>query len=97
MRMFVKIEAYDSVIAQEDIRRARAVVGEKIQAVMATGKVRSSGVFGDMRGGYFDLDIDTAEEFNELVGDLVDFARIETHPVASFESLAELFEKSPPR
>lgn len=50
-------------------------------------------VFADARGGYFILDIDSAQEYQELLGDVVDLARVESHPLVSFEDLAAFFEK----
>ena len=40
-----------------------------VQRVMGSGKVESAGIFPGKRGGYFVLNVDSAEELMEMVGD----------------------------
>ena len=93
MRFFVKIAISETIHGAEDVQVRRAV-GEQIQKVAASAKMESGGAFGDSRGGYMILNVDTSGELRELVGlPFLANAQIECHPLTSFEELAAFFKK----
>jgi hypothetical protein len=93
MEVFVKFEAYDTLIDREQIMHTRQVGGQQLQQLLESGKVRASGFFADARGAFFVLDVGSSEELFEMLAPLTDFVRIETHPVVSAEKVTEFFER----
>ena len=93
MEVFAKYEARDTITDREQVLHLRQVVGAHFQRLFETGKVRASGVFVGVRGGFFVLDVDSSDELFEMLVPIVDYIRIETHPLTSFEKLGEFFEK----
>ena len=93
MEVFVKLEAYDTLIDREQIMHTRQVGGRQLQQMLESGKVRASGFFADARGAFFVLDVASSEELFEMLAPLTDFVRIETHPLVSAEKVMEYFER----
>jgi hypothetical protein len=93
MEVFAKYEARDTITDREQVLHLRQVVGAHIQRIFETGKVRASGVFADERAGFFVLDVASSDELFEMFAPVVDYVRIETHPLTSVEKLGEFFEK----
>ena len=93
MEVFAKYQVQGSITDREQVLHLRQVVGAHIQRLFETGKVRANGVFADARGGFFVLDVDSSDELFEMFFPIVDYIRIETHPLTSVEKLGELFEK----
>ena len=71
----------------------RQVGGRQLQQIMQSGKVRASGVFADARAAFFVLEVDSAEELFDMFAPVVDYFRIETHPLTTAEKLGEFFER----
>ena len=96
MRFFVKFEVFESVIGDDEVKRAREILGRQIQKAQNSGKLVDGGMFGDKRGGFLVLDIDKSSDMYELLGGaILDNCHVESHPVLSFEELVEFFEKQP--
>ena len=94
MKMMVLFTAFESIIGPDSVARLRAQVAEAMKRIGQSGKLESGGIFADRRGGYMILNINEAEEMNELFGgDLLDNFRIESHPLFSFDRLAKFFEE----
>jgi muconolactone delta-isomerase len=93
MEVFAKYEVRDTITDREQVLHLRQVVGAHIQRLFETGKVRASGVFVGARGGFFVFDVDSADELFEMLVPIVDYWRMETHPLTSVEKLGEFFEK----
>ena len=93
MEVFVKLEAYDTLIDREQILHTRQVGGRQMQQMLESGKVKASGMFADARGAFFVLEVDSSEEPFEMLARVSDFARLETHPVVAPEKLMEYFER----
>ena len=68
-------------------------VGETIQKIMKTGKVKESGTFVGDRKGFFLIESSSAEELLRLFAPLYDVAKPEIQPVVSFELLPKIFEE----
>ena len=97
MRLFLKIEAFESLVGKEAVAEARGSFGAAIGRIMGSGKVEFSGIFADARGGIFVLNVDTAEDVVELLGgEILDVAKVETHPLTTTEWLKQYFENNPP-
>ncbi len=93
MEVFVKLEAYDTLVDREQIMHTRQVGGLQMQRMLESGKVKASGMFADARGAFFVLDVDSSEELFEMLAPLTDFVRIETHPLVSPQKVMEFFER----
>ena len=93
MEVFVKLEAYDTLVDREQILHTRQVGGRQMQRMLESGKVKTSGMFADARGAFFVLDVDSSEELFEMLAPLTDFVRIESHPLVSPEKVMEYFER----
>ena len=93
MEVFAKYEVRDTITDREQVLHLRQVLGAHIQRLFETGKVRASGAFADERAGFFVLDVASSDELFEMFAPVVDYVRIETHPVSSVEKVGEFFEK----
>ena len=96
MKMFANFQVYSSITDRDAIPRLRQLAGDMVQRVMGSGKVESAGVFPGKRGGYFVLNVDSAEELMELVGDAHEVFDVTWNPVVSPETLGEFFTQHPP-
>ena len=94
MEVFVKFEVFDTIYDREDVLALRQAVGQNMQRIEQSGKVKEFRAFSDARGGFMLVDIDSGRELRELIGfTLLDHFHIETHPVTTAEELAEFFEQ----
>jgi hypothetical protein len=93
MEMFVRFEAPDTLIDTEQIMSTRHLISWQMQEIFESGMVRASGMFADARGGFFVLDVDSSEEFFDMLAPLADYMSIETHPLVSAEKLQEFFDR----
>jgi hypothetical protein len=93
MEVFAKYEVRDTITDREQVLHIRQVIGAQLQRTFESGKVKASGIFVGVRGGFFVLDVDSSDELSEMFFPIVDYVRIETHPLISIEKLGELFEK----
>lgn len=94
MKLFVRFGVFDTITRDADVSHLRQVFGEQVQRIIASGKMEAGGIFADARAGYLILNIDSPEELMDLLGGaMIDHCRVETHPLMSFEKLAEFFQK----
>jgi hypothetical protein len=93
MRFLVIVKAFDTVTAEQDIKRLRQIAGEKAQEIAKSGKLIEGGNFVDARAGFWLLDVDSATELWELLFPVHELCHIETHPIQSWEELGEGFKK----
>jgi hypothetical protein len=96
MRLYVGFTAFQTYVDPADVGRLRAKVGEKVQEWQQAGKFETGGIFAGNRQGFAVLDVATEVEAFELLGDLADFAVVETHPVVDFETLGKFFAEHSP-
>ena len=96
MQIFAKYEVQETITDREKVMEVRQVGGRQLQQIMQSGKVRASGVFADARGGFFVLEVESAEELFDLFIPAIDYIRIETHPLTTVEKLGEFFEREAP-
>ena len=96
MRIHASLEVYHSITDKDAIPRLREQAGATLQEIMSSGKVESAGIFPGIRGGYFVLNVDSADELLDLLGNGVEFFRVTWNPVVSPEKLGEFFENNPP-
>lgn len=95
MRLYAGFTVFQTLIEPAAINRARAVFGEKMQAMQQAGKIESGGVFAGRREGFMVLNVDSEDEAFTLLAELADFCDFETHPLASFETLGKYLEQNP--
>lgn len=95
MRLYVGFTAFQSCIAPADIDRLRAKIGQKVQEWQQAGKLETGGIFAGRRQGFVVLDVASEDEAFELLGDIADFAVVDTHPLTSFETLGKFFAENP--
>lgn len=96
MRLYVGFTAFQTFIDPADVGRLRGKVGEKVQSWQQAGKLETGGVFAGNRRGFAILNVDSEDEAFALLGDIADFAVVETYPLVSFETLGSFFQEHPP-
>lgn len=96
MRFLIKFEVFDTATGNAEVKRVREAAGRQIQQAQNSGKLVEGGMFGDQRGGFLLVDLDKSPDFYELLGGaILDNCHVESHPVLSFEELADFFKKHP--
>lgn len=93
MRFLVIAKVFDTIISEQEAKRAKQIVGEKIQKLTNSGKLIEGGNYVDARAGFWLLDVASASELWELLFPLHECFHIETHPIQSWEELEKGFEK----
>jgi len=68
-------------------------IGDTIQKIMKTGKVKDSGVLLDDRKLFFMIEADSAEDLFRWFASLYDVAKPDIQPIVSFELLPKMFEE----
>jgi len=96
MRIFANFEVYRTITDKDAIPRLRQIAGETVQRIMGSEKVENAGIFPGKRGGYFVLNVDSAEELMELIGNGHEIFNVTWNPVVSPETLGEFFQQHPP-
>lgn len=93
MQFHVTIKVLDTIVMDED-KRLRQVVGPRLQKILASGKVRASGIFASNRGGFFLMEVDSLEELYDLLGpEIYANFKLDVQPILSIEKLGQLFQK----
>lgn len=91
MKFFVTWKVVET-LTQEQARPLRVNMGQGIQQMLDSPKVKDGGFFADARGMYLILEVDSADEIVEILGpEILDNAYVESHPIASAERMGELF------
>ncbi len=82
-------------ITQEQSKPMRASMGQGLEQIFDSPKIKDSGAFGDSRGFYMILDeVDSAHEIVQLLGpELMDNGYVEAHPIMSVEQIAKMFSE----
>jgi hypothetical protein len=92
MRYMVIFRVREAIVG-ERVPAVQQAIGAEVQKLLGTGKVSDSGVFVDDRAGFVLLDAASAEELFELIAGLHDVAKVEAHPLISFERLGQFFQE----
>ena len=92
MRFHVTFTVRESVSLSE-IAGVQNRIGDTIQKIMKTGKVKESGVLLDDRKLFFMIEADSAEELFRWFAPLYDVAKPDIVPIVSFELLPKVFEE----
>ncbi len=91
MKFMVTWKAFET-ITQEQAKTIRAGMGQGLQQMFESPKIKDAGFFADSRGMYLILDVDLADEILELLGpEILDNGYVESHPITSAERVGELF------
>jgi hypothetical protein len=65
-----------------------------MERVMKSGKVKYSGIYADVRGGFFVINLASPEELKLLIGAAGDVINVKAHPIVPLETLAKLSQKT---
>lgn len=95
MRLFLGFEIFHTYVAPGDITRLRAEVGAVMQEWQQSGRLEAGGVFPGNRRGFAVIKVDSEEDAFDALGNLADFASVETFPVVRFETLGRFFAEHP--
>ena len=94
MRFLITARMFESIYRQEDVLKGRESIGKGYGRIKESGKLVESGVFGDQRGGFFLVDVNSAAEIHELLGpEFLDHFNIEAHPIAAWDDLGKFLDK----
>ena len=92
MRFIVILRIREAIVGEMDPAVQRTV-GTEVQKLLSSGKVTDSGVFAGDRGGFVLVNVASAEELFDLTAGLLDVAKLEIHPLMSFEHLGQFFQQ----
>ena len=92
MRFHVTFTVRESVSLSE-IAGVQNRIGDTIQKLLKTGKVKESGLLIDDRKGFFVIEADSAEELWTWLAPFYDVAKLGIQPIVSFELLPKIFEE----
>ena len=92
MKFLVTWKVFET-ITQAQISPQRVNVGQGLQQMLQSPKVKDGGFFTDALGAYLVLDgVDSPDEILELLGpEVLDNCYVDSHPIASAERVGELF------
>ena len=93
MKFHVTVRTFDHITGENQIARLRENIGQKIRQFKESGKMIDGAVFIDKRGAYFIFDCDSEEELFRLLTPMQDHSHIELHPLVSFETMQNFFER----
>jgi hypothetical protein len=79
--MHVTWRAFDGVHRVEDVKHLQRTVIAVVEKLGASPRVRTQGVFADVRGGFVLIQISRPQDLMEALAGLADVAAIEAHPV----------------
>ena len=92
MRFHVTFTVRESVSLSE-IAGVQNRIGDTIQKILKTGKVKESGILIDDRKLFFVIEADSAEELFRWFAPLYDVAKPDIVPIVSFDLLPKVFEE----
>jgi hypothetical protein len=80
-------------VSLSDIAGVQNRIGDTVQRIIKTGKVKESGVLIGDRKVFFVIEADSAEELFRLFAPLYDVAKPDIQPIVSLELLPKVFEE----
>jgi hypothetical protein len=92
LRFHVTFTVRESVFLSE-IAGVQNRIGDTIQKIIETGKVKESGVLIDDRKVFLLIEADSAEELFRWFAPLYDVAKPDIQPIVSLELLPNIFEE----
>lgn len=92
MRFHVTFTVRDSIPLSE-IAGVQNRIGDTIQKLLKTGKVKESGLLIEDRKGFFVIEADSAEELINWLAPLYDVAKLDVSPIVQFDVLPKIFEE----
>jgi hypothetical protein len=96
MRFLITFDVRDTIVRAEDITRVRKAVGDHAKGLLASGKIKESGVWADGRGGFLLAEVGTADDLHDLLNaPFIEFFNVRSRPVVTFEKLARFFQEHP--
>jgi hypothetical protein len=92
MQFLVTFTVRESIQLSE-ITSVQNRIGDTVQKILKTGKVKESGLLIDDRKGFFITESDSIEELWKLLAPFYDIAKLDIQPIVSFEMLPKIFEQ----
>jgi len=92
MRFLVTFTVRESILLSE-IASVQNRIGDTVQKILKTGKVKESGLLIDDRKGFFIIESDSAEELWKWLAPFYDVAKLDIQPIVSFEILPKIFQE----
>jgi len=92
MQFLVTFTVRESILLSE-ITSVQNRIGDTVQKILKTGKVKESGLLIDDRKGFFIIESDSAEGLWKLLAPFYDVAKLDIQPIVSFEILPKIFEE----
>jgi hypothetical protein len=92
MRFLVTFTVRESILLSE-IASVQNRIGDTVQKILKTGKVKESGLLIDDRKAFFIMESDSAEELWTWLAPFYDVAKLDIQPIVSFEILPKIFEE----
>ena len=96
VQVFAEYEVQETITDREKVMEVRQASARTLQQTLQSDKAVANGFFADERGGFFVVEVDSAEELFDLFAPVIDYLHIETHPLISAEKLQEFFERDAP-
>jgi len=90
---YIVIARVREAIVGDTVAATQEKIGAAFQQLLGSGKVADSGVFVDDRAGFVLVNADSADELFDMLSGLLDVAKLEVHPLMSFEKLGQFFQQ----
>ncbi len=93
MKFFVEYKIFDGIIPNVNLQDMRQAFAKQLEQISKSGKLKDSGLFVGVRGGYLIIETDSAPELHGLLSPgIVDTCDVKIHPLMSAQDLQELFK-----
>lgn len=93
MQFHITVEVHDAIVLDDD-KRLRQVLGPRLQYVLESGKVQSSGFLAGMRGAFFVVEIEAPEDLYRLLGpEVYGTCKVQAQPIIPMAKGAEIFQQ----
>lgn len=94
MQFLVIAKVLPTLAGQQGDEQIRAALGPQFGRILSSGKVINSGFIGGMRGAFFIVEIEAAEELYAVFGpEVYGNCELETYPIFALEKGAEFFQQ----
>lgn len=94
MQLIVTFKALDTYDNSRGVPPRQSAVGSMLQEALGGGRIVAGGCFADLPGGFFVVEVESADELAETLGqDLLDGCHVEINRVTALEKVAAHFDQ----